>query len=92
MNADYISQKKPEKKQGKKETHVVALSVSEQVLPLTCKVKVTAADRSNTMGTALIDPGFSASFVNERLAQHLHLSHSNKNASVEGVAGTSKAT
>ena len=41
--ADCLTQRKPEE-DGKEETHVAALSVSEQVLLMTCKVKVTAAD------------------------------------------------
>ena len=66
----------------------MALGVSEQVLLTTCKVKVTAADGSSTIVRALIDPGSSASFVHERLAQHLCLPRSKKNARVESVAGT----
>ena len=42
-DADCVSQKKPEE-EDKEETHVVALSVNEQVLLMTCKVKVTTAD------------------------------------------------
>ena len=40
-DANYLSQKKPEKEEGKEETHVAALSFSEQELLITCKVKVT---------------------------------------------------
>ena len=71
--SDYLSQKKSEKEDGREETHVPALSVNEQVLLMTCKVKVTAADGSSTLARALIDPGSSALFVHERLAQHLCL-------------------
>ena len=74
------------------ETHVAALTVSEQVLLMTCKVKVTAADGSSTLARALIDPGSSASYVHERLAQHLRLPRKNKNVIVEGVAGRSTRT
>ena len=61
---------------------------------MTCKVKVIAADGSHTIARALIDPGYSASFSHERLAQHLyvHLLHSNKKARVEEVAGTNTPT
>ena len=41
-DADNSTQKKPEKAEGKEEAHVAALSVSGQVLLMTCKVKVTA--------------------------------------------------
>ena len=47
--------------------------VDEQVLLMTCRVKVTAADGSSTIASALIDPGSPASFIHEWLAQHLHL-------------------
>ena len=68
------------------------ICVSKQVLLMTFKVKVTAADRSSTIARTLIDSGYSASFVHERLAQHLRLPCSNKNAIVEGVAGASTRT
>ena len=41
---------------------VAALSVSEQVLLMTCKVKVTAADLSSIIARALINPGSAASY------------------------------
>ena len=68
-NADSLSQKPEE--DDKEETRVVALSVSEQVLlhVMTCKVKVTIADGSSIIARARIDPGSSASFIHERLAQ-----------------------
>ena len=80
------------KKDGKEETHVAALTVSEQVLLMTCKVKVTATDGSSTIARALIDPGSSASFVHERLAQHLRLPRKSKNAFIQGVAGSTTRT
>ena len=90
-DANCVSQKKPEE-ECKEEINVAALSVSEQVLQMTCKVKVTAPDGSSTIARALIDPGSSASFVHERLAHHLHLPRRNQNAIVEGVAGASTCT
>ena len=87
-DAEDLSQKKPEE-DSKEETHVVALSVCEQVLLITCKVKVTAADGSSTISRAMIDPGSSGPFVYERLQQHLRLPSNNKNETVEGVAGAS---
>ena len=68
------------------------LCVSEQVLLMIWKVKFTTADGSSTIGRALIDPGSSASFVHEQVAQHLRLPSSNKNARVEGAAGASTPT
>ena len=56
---------------GEFETHVLALSVR--------KVKVTKCNGSSTIAKALINPGSSASFAHEQLAQHLHLQRSNKN-------------
>ena len=42
-DADCLPQRKPDE-DGKEETYVVTLTVSKQVLLMTCKVKVTAAD------------------------------------------------
>ena len=64
-DANYLSEKKPEKEDGKEDTHVEAPSVSEQVLLMTFKVSATAADGSSTIAGALIDPGFSALFFHE---------------------------
>ena len=47
-DAGNSTQKKPENLETKEEAHVEALRVSEQVLLMTCKVKVT-----NRMGPAL---------------------------------------
>ena len=69
MDADYLSQRKSEKEDCKEETHLAALSVNKQVLLMTCKVKVIAADGSSTIVRALIDPRSSASFVHERFTQ-----------------------
>ena len=85
----FITEEAGEKK---KVTHAATLSASEQVLLMTCKVKITAADGSSTIVRALINPGSSALFVNVQLAQHQRLLCSNKNARVEGVAGTSTGT
>ena len=89
----WVSQKKPEKDNNEK-TYVAAISVSKQVLLMTCKVKVTSADGSSTIVRALIDPGTSASFIHERVTQHIHvrLPRSKKNERVEGVAGASTRT
>ena len=52
------------------------------------KLKVTAADVSNTIARALINPRSSALFIHEQIAQHLRLPHTNKNAGEQRVAGT----
>ena len=88
-NADRVPQEKPKRDDKVEETHVAALTVSEEVLLMTCKVKVTAADGSSTIARALIDPRSSASYVHERLAQHLRLPSKNKNVMVDGVADAS---
>ena len=57
-------------------------------------MKVTVADGSSTIARALVDPGSSASYVQERLAQHLRLPCKNKNIYVmfQGVAGSCTRT
>ena len=64
-DADNLTQKKPENTEGKEDAQVAALSISEQVLLMTCKVKVTAQDGLSTIARALIDPGSSTSLVHE---------------------------
>ena len=68
-DADCLKQTKLDE-DSNEENHVAALTMSEQVLLMTCKVEVTAADRSSAIARAVIDPGSSASYVHERLAQH----------------------
>ena len=91
-DADNSAQRTPEYTEAKEEAHVAALSVTEQVLLMTCKVKVTAPNGSSTIARALIDPGSSTSFVHERIAQLLRLPRTKKNVLVEGVGGTSTRT
>ena len=88
------TQRVPEIGKSKGETHVSALhvSVSEQVLLMTCKVKVSAPNRCSTIVKALIDPVSSSLFIHERLAQHLHLLRGSKNARVEGIGETNTLT
>ena len=64
-DANYLSQRKSEKEDCREEIHVAALSVSKQVLLLTCRVKVTTADESSTIARALIDSRSSALFIHE---------------------------
>ena len=71
-DANNSMQKKPNNAEGKEEAHVAALRVSEQVLLMTFKVKVTAPNGFSTIARALIDPESSTSFVHERIVQLLH--------------------
>ena len=90
-DADSVPQEK-HKNDKVEETHVAALTVREQVLLMTCKLNVTAADGSSTLARALIDAGSSVSYVHEQLAQHLRLPRKSRNVIVEGVAGRSSYT
>ena len=63
--ANYLSQTKPKNEEGKEGTHVAALSVSKQVLLMTCTVKVTTPCVSSIKARTLIDKGSSASFIHE---------------------------
>ena len=54
---------------------------------MTCRVLVQSSDGSTMEARAILDSGSAASFVSERLAQGLHLSRSNQNVSISGVAG-----
>ena len=91
-DADNSTQRKPDNAEAKEEAHVAALSVTEQVLLMTCKVKDTAPKGSSTIARALIDQGSSTSLVHERIAQLLLLPRTKKNVLVEGVGGTSTPT
>ena len=64
-DADSVPLRQPDEDGKEEETHVVALTASEQVVLMICQVKVTAADGSSTIAKALTDPGSSASYVHE---------------------------
>ena len=64
-DADSVPQEKPKTDDKVEENHVAALTMSEQVLLITCKVNVTANDGSSTVARAVIDPASSASYVHE---------------------------
>ena len=83
-DADYLHVPQRESEIGK--------SKDEQVLLMTCKVKITAPNRSSMIARALIDPVSSSSFLRECLAQYLCFLRSNKNAEVEGTGETSMPT
>ena len=63
----------------------------EQVLLMTCKLKVHAPDGSNTIARGLIDTGSSTSYISERLVQRLRLRRRKKSTVVEGVTGSTVA-
>ena len=46
-DADNSTQRKPDNAEAKEKAHVAALSVTEQVLLMTCKVNVTAPNGSS---------------------------------------------
>ena len=91
-DAENSTQRKPDNTESKEEAHAAALSVSEQIQFMTCKVKVTTQDGSSTIARALIDPGSSTSLVHERIVQHVCLPRSKKNIMVEGVGGATTST
>ena len=62
-DANSVPQEKPKRDDKVEETHVAAQTMSEQLLLMACKVKVTAADGSSIIARAPIDPGSSASYV-----------------------------
>ena len=56
---------------------------------MTRRVNVTAPNGSSMQARALLDSASSTSFISERLAQGLHLTHSRQAAHILGVAGLS---
>ena len=65
---------------------------SEEVLLMTCRVKVIAPDGSITQARALLDCAASTSLITERLAQRLRLPRLRSprqpsNFTIKGVAG-----
>ena len=85
-------QRKFKIEKSKDEIHVLDLSVSEQVLLMTCKVKAIGPDGSSTIARALINLASSCSFSHERLAQHLRLPCGSKSARVEDNGETTMHT
>ena len=51
MDADNLTKKKPDNAEAREEAHIAALSVSEQLLLMTCNVKDTAPDGSSTIAS-----------------------------------------
>ena len=55
---------------------------------MTCQVRVTSPDGHATKARALVDLASSASFITERLAQHLHLPRRHHEMKISGIGGT----
>ena len=55
-----------------------------------CQVRVTSPDGHTTKARALLDSASSASFITERLAQHLHLPQRHHEKKISGIGGASK--
>ena len=70
-------------------THTSQSSSSRQVLLMTFQVRVTSPDGHVTKARALLDSASSASFVTERLAQHLHLPCRHPDMKISGIGGAS---
>ena len=92
VEATKVATKESEEATGKEKCHLAAASRCEQVLLMTCKLKVISEDGSSTIARALIDPGSSASYVTERLAQLLRMPRTRRNALVDGIADSTTRT
>ena len=68
-------------------TYAVPSRIGEEVLLMTCRVKVIAPDGSVTQARALLDCAASTSLITERLAQQLRLPRRRSNFTINGVAG-----
>ena len=74
-------------------THVPVKWFSS-ILLMTCQVRVTSPDAHTTKATQLLDSASSASFITQRLAQHLRLPqrhHGMKIGSIRGVTTQSRS-
>lgn len=65
-------------------------SKSHQVLLMTCRVSVHTPDGHTTQARALLDSASSASFISERLAQHLCLPRLRRLAQIAGIGDVSR--
>ena len=59
----------------------------QQVLLMTCQVRVIASDGFTTIARALLDLASSMSFATEHLAQSLHLWHQYRHMHISGIGG-----
>ena len=67
-------------------TYIAPARQSEEVLLMTCWVKVNAPDGSIMQARALLDSEASTSLITECLAQQLHLPRHRSNFTINGVA------
>ena len=68
-------------------TYAVPSRRGDEVLLMTCRVKVISSDGSVTQARALLDCAASTSLITERLAQQLRLPRRPSNFTINGVAG-----
>ena len=68
-------------------TSHAAIILHSNTLLMICKVFVTAPDGTSIEARALLDNASSASFISERIAQHLRLPRSTQKITVSGIAG-----
>ena len=92
MEATKVATKGSEEGTGKEKCHLAATSRCEQVLLMTCKLKVISEDGSSTIARASIDPGSSGSYVTERLVQLLRMPRTRRNALADGIADSTTRT
>ena len=59
----------------------------QQVLLMTCRVKIVAPGGYTTQARALLDSASSTSFITERLAQHLGLRRTRHSLTISGIGG-----
>ena len=62
-------------------------SCPQQVLLMTCRVKIVAPNGCTTHARALLDSASSTSFITERLAQHLSLRRTRNSMTISGIGG-----
>ena len=77
--------KKSNKPSTELETRVAMTHISQ--LLMTCQVQVLGPDGTTSQVRALLDSASSASFISERLTQHLRLSRHHYGTKVSGIGG-----
>ena len=68
-------------------THTSQPGRQQQVLLMMCQVIEVRSDGTSYKARALLDSGSSASFISERVAQHLHLPRQRQDSKVNGIGG-----
>ena len=69
-------------------THVSQLGSARRALLMTCQIQVISPNGMITKARALLDSASSASFITERLAQHLRLPRRHHNLRMSGIGGS----